>query len=68
MLAAFANQDVPFDKMVVEINPTRESGRNPIAQVALNLLNLPDMRVALPGLVAERIHGTSTGSKLEFTQ
>jgi len=26
------------------------------------------MRVALPGLVAERIHGTSTGSKLEFTQ
>lgn len=68
VLAAFANQDVPFDKMVVEINPTRESGRNPIAQVALNLLNLPDMRVALPGLVAERIHGTSTGSKLEFTQ
>ncbi len=67
VLAAFANQDVPFEKMVVEINPTRESGRNPIAQVALNLLNLPDMRVALPGLVAEPIHGTSTGSKLDFT-
>jgi len=36
-------------------------------EVALNLLNLPDMRVALPGLVAEPIHGTSTGSKLDLT-
>ena len=67
VLAAFANQDVPFETMVVEINPTHESGRNPIAQVALNLLNPPDMRVAVPGLAAEPIRGTSTGSKLDFT-
>jgi amino acid adenylation domain-containing protein len=66
-LSAFANQEVPFDKVVVELNPTRDTSRNPIAQVSLNLLNLPDMRITLPGLTASPIGSTSTGSKFDLT-
>ncbi|HSO38087.1 MAG TPA: amino acid adenylation domain-containing protein [Labilithrix sp.] len=66
-LDAFANQEVPFDKVVVELNPTRDTSRNPIAQVSLNLLNLPDMRIALPGLGAAPINAATTGSKFDLT-
>jgi amino acid adenylation domain-containing protein len=66
-LGAYANQDVPFDRVVQELNPTRDVSRNPIAQVSLNVLNLPDMRIRLAGTDAQPIVGATGGSKFDLT-
>jgi amino acid adenylation domain-containing protein len=48
-LAAYANQDVPFEKIVEAINPNRDLSRPAIFQVFFNLLNFAE-RIELPGL------------------
>jgi amino acid adenylation domain-containing protein len=37
-LAAYANQDLPFEKLVEELRPAREIGQTPLFQVVFNLL------------------------------
>nr|MBA3455839.1 amino acid adenylation domain-containing protein [Deltaproteobacteria bacterium] len=66
-LGAFANQDVPFDRVVQELNPVRDMSRNVIAQVSLNLLNLSDTSLALDGIIAERVNLGDVGSKYDLT-
>lgn len=40
-LDAYANQDLPFDRLVEEIQPTRDASRNPIYQTQFLLNNHP---------------------------
>ncbi len=49
-LGAFANQDVPFEKLLEEIRPEREIHRTPIFQVMFVLQNTPMVPIDLPGL------------------
>jgi amino acid adenylation domain-containing protein len=49
-LGAFANQDLPFEKLLEEIRPEREINRTPIFQVMFVLQNAPMHPIDLPGL------------------
>jgi mycobactin peptide synthetase MbtE len=57
-LAAYANQDLPFDQVVEAVNPTRSLSRNPVFQVVVHV------REQIP---ADRVIDTSAEGDTTFT-
>ncbi|MCM6775416.1 amino acid adenylation domain-containing protein [Nocardia sp. CDC159] len=51
-LDAFANSDVPFERLVEVVNPARDAGRHPLFQVMLSYESAPDLRIDLPEVSA----------------
>jgi amino acid adenylation domain-containing protein len=49
-LAAYANQDVPFEYLVEALNPFRSLARQPLFQIGLGVQNTPKNDFDLPGL------------------
>ena len=54
-LGAYAHQDIPFEKLVEELQPDRSLSHNPIFQVLFALQNAPVQAMGLPGLRLERV-------------
>ena len=50
-LAAYAHQDLPFEKLVEELSPERNLAQTPLFQTSFALQNMPLGELALPGLL-----------------
>ena len=66
-LGAYENQDVPFEKLVREINPERSLSRHPIFEVMLNFANMPKTDWQMPGLNLKQIKAGNEESKFALT-
>jgi amino acid adenylation domain-containing protein len=64
---AFAHQEIPFDKLVEELQPERRLGRTPFFSAALTLLNLPPAAARLPGLELAPLPVRNDTSRFELT-
>ncbi|MGW4369098.1 amino acid adenylation domain-containing protein [Nocardia takedensis] len=53
-LQAFDHADVPFERVVEDLNPRRSAAHHPLFQVALAFQNLSGVEVALPGVTVSR--------------
>jgi amino acid adenylation domain-containing protein len=66
-LGAYAHQDLPFEKLVEELQPERDQSRPPLFQVFFNMLNLEDHGLELRGLKVERLAPAEPDSKFDLT-
>ncbi|WP_244237973.1 non-ribosomal peptide synthase/polyketide synthase, partial [Corallococcus terminator] len=66
-LGAFEHQDVPFEKLVEELQPARDPRHTPFFQVTLTLQNAPTAEWRAPGLTLREVPSPFTASKYDFS-
>jgi amino acid adenylation domain-containing protein len=64
-LGAYAHQDIPFDKLVQDLQPERSSSHNPIVQALFVMQNIPPQQRELPGLEVTYFPTPITRSKFD---
>ncbi len=65
-LAAYAHQDLPFEKLVEELQPERSLAHSPLFQVLFTLQNAPAAALDLPGLTLAPAEAQSGAAKLDL--
>ncbi|NEO70811.1 non-ribosomal peptide synthetase, partial [Moorena sp. SIO3H5] len=66
-LDAYAHQDVPFEKLVEQLQPERSLNYNPLFQVLFNMLDFEEKELELPGVKLEKIDTIEADSKFDLT-
>ncbi len=66
-LGAYAHQDLPFEKLVEELNPQRNLSYAPLFQVMLVLQNAPQIPLSLPGLKVNAAAVEQETAKFDLT-
>jgi natural product biosynthesis luciferase-like monooxygenase protein/amino acid adenylation domain-containing protein len=67
LLGAYAHQDLPFEKLVEELQPERSLERNPFFDVLFNFINTPQTQLELPQLNLDVVEQPEGGSKFWIT-
>src|SRR4029079_13292652 len=65
-LGAYQHQDVPFEKLVEELQPERSLSYNPLFQVVFAVENSPDFSLQLPGLTIGGLDADSDTAKFDL--
>jgi hypothetical protein len=66
-LAAYAHQDLPFEKLLAELKLERTPGRTPLFQVLCVLQNMPKPEPELPGLAVSILPVESGRANFDLT-
>src|SRR5215212_3099852 len=66
-LGAYAHQDVPFEKLVEELQPERDLSRSPLFQVMFALQNAPQESLRLEGLTLSYLKIESGVAKFDLS-
>ena len=65
-LAAFQHQEMPFERLVEELNPPRNTSRHPLFQVLFTLQNAPWPKVRLANLSISHVPLDSQTAKFDL--
>lgn len=65
-LAAFENQDVPFEILLEHLDTDRRSDYQAVFQVMFAMQNTPSAALALPGLTSKRVRLAGTGAMFDL--
>jgi amino acid adenylation domain-containing protein len=65
-LEAYAHQELPFEKLIEELQPVRDSSRTPIFQITFSVQNVAELACGFHDLSIEAVRGAGTGAKFDL--
>jgi amino acid adenylation domain-containing protein len=67
VLDAYSHENLPFEKLVEEISPDRNTGRHPLFQVVFAMKNATPAGSSFPGLQIEPFEGGTSGINVDLS-
>ncbi|MGZ8484628.1 MAG: amino acid adenylation domain-containing protein, partial [Candidatus Binatia bacterium] len=65
-LDAYSNQELPFEKLIEEVNPARAPSRNPLFDILFNVADLSERKFSLAGCKIDKIMASAPSAKFDL--